>query len=72
MEKLVKVGTMPGKIEEVVVAIGTSIKALLSIACKDPTGYEVKVDTVKCDDLEGTNVEENTQMVLLVKQVKGN
>lgn len=72
MEKTVKVGTMPGKIEEYIVAVGTSIKALLGIAGKDPTGYEVKVDTFKVDDLENTSVEENTNVVLLVKQVKGN
>lgn len=72
MEKTVKVGMMPGKIDEYLVEIGTSIKALLGIAQKDPAGYEVKVDSTKIDDLEGTKVDESTNAVILVKQVKGN
>lgn len=72
MEKIVKVGQMPGKIDEFLVEIGTSIKALLGIAQKDPSGYEVKVDSVKVDDLESTTVTESTNAVILVKQVKGN
>lgn len=72
MEKLVKVGTMPGKIDEYAVDIGTSIKKLLEIACKDPQGYEVKLDSNKVEDLENTFVDEKTNSVLLVKQVKGN
>jgi len=72
MEKTVKVGKMPGRINEFVVAEGTSIKELLGLAELDAAGCDVKIDGVKVTDLEGTKVTANTSLVLLAAQVKGN
>ena len=70
--KTVRVGIMPGRINEFAVAEGATIKSVLEIAELDATGYEVKVDGSKVTDLEGTTVTSSTNLVLLAKQVKGN
>lgn len=72
MSKVIKAGMMPGRINEVVVANGTSIEEVLQIADLDPTGYEVKVDGVTIQDASSAFVDDSTNLVLLVKQVKGN
>jgi soluble P-type ATPase len=72
MERTIKVGVMPGKINEFVVEVGTTITDVLVLAGLDPSGYDVKVDGVKSTDLNRTVVEERTNLVLLAKQVKGN
>lgn len=70
MEKMLKVGVMPGRIQEVAVNTGMTLKEVIALAGLDANGYEVKVDgTVK--SLEST-VTENDNLVLLVKQIKGN
>ena len=71
MEKVVRVGMMPGRIEEFAVEVGTSINEVLSMAGLNPTGYDVKVDGVKVVDFS-TPITENTNLILLAKQVKGN
>ena len=71
MEKVVRVGMMPGRISEYAVEIGTPISNVLSMASLDPSGYDVKVDGVKVTDLSFP-VAENTNLILLAKQVKGN
>lgn len=70
MERIVKVGKMPGRINEVVVAEGTTVRELLSLAELDSTGYDIKVDgeTASLDNV----INESTNLVLLAKQVKGN
>ncbi len=70
MEKVLRVGKMPGRITEVVVEVGTSIKEVLELAELDATGFEIKVDgnTATLD----TKVTENTNLVILAQQVKGN
>lgn len=70
-EKTVKVGMMPGRINEFVVETGTSIADLLAMAELNPTGYDVKVDGAKIEDFS-TPVTPTTNLVLLAKQVKGN
>ena len=72
MQKTVKVGMMPGRINEFVVEVGTSIKDLLLVAELDATGYEIKVDGATITTTEAVVVNESTNLVLLVKQVKGN
>lgn len=70
MEKMLKVGVMPGRIQEVAVTTGMTLKEVIALAGLDANGYEVKVDgTVK--SLESA-VTENDNLVLLVKQIKGN
>lgn len=70
MERTIRVGVMPGRINEFVVEDSTTIAELLTLAELDPSGYEVKVDGTKFTDLNrpvGT-----ANLVLLAKLVKGN
>lgn len=70
MEKMIKIGVMPGRIQEVVCENGATIRELLVISDLDSTGYEIKVDgsVVSLDHQIG----DNDNLVLLVKQIKGN
>lgn len=70
MEKVLRVGKMPGRITEVVVEVGTSIKDVLEIAGLDANGFEIKVDG-NAATLD-TVVKEDTNLVILAQQVKGN
>jgi|GEM_PF-3464814 len=72
MEKVIRVGMMPGRIEEYAVEVGTPISEVLAMAGLDPTGYDVKVDGIKITELSQNNVDESTNLILLAKQVKGN
>jgi len=72
MEKIIRVGMMPGRIEEYAVEVGTPISEVLAIAGLDPTGYDVKVDGIKITELSQNYVDESTNLILLAKQVKGN
>lgn len=68
--KEVKVGQMPGKIESFAVETGTTVETLLELASLNADGFEIKVDGTTVDsDFEVTP---STNMVLLVKRVKGN
>lgn len=67
----VRVGVMPGKIEEYSVEAGTTVEAVLELAGLDASGYDVKVDGEKVE-YKHTVVTESTSLILLVKQVKGN
>lgn len=70
MEKMLKVGVMPGRINEVVVETGTTLSDVLSLAELDANGYEVKVDgNVKSLDYA---IQSDDNLVLLVRQIKGN
>jgi G3E family GTPase len=70
MTNLIKVGVMPGRIQEVAVEIGTPISTVLTLAGLDAAGYEIKVDGVVSS--VDTLTTESTNLVLLTKQVKGN
>lgn len=72
MEVLVKVGKMPGEIREYGIQEGTSVREALNIAGLDPSGYEVKVDTVPCANIDAKKVTSTTKLILLVAKVKGN
>ncbi len=69
--QIVRVGTMPGKINEFAVEAGTSIASILEIAGLSADGFEVKVDGTKVTDFN-TQITEGTNLILLAKQVKGN
>lgn len=71
MEKLVRVGMMPGRINEFAVEEGASVADVLALAELDATGYDVKVDGEKVDPTSAF-VTANTSLILLAKQVKGN
>lgn len=70
--KTVRVGQMPGQINEFAVEVGTSISALIQLAGLTATGFEVKVDGSTVSNLSGTFVTASTNLVILAKQVKGN
>lgn len=69
--KTVRVGQMPGRIEEFAVEVGSTITEVLAIAGLDASGFEVKVDGNKVTDLS-QKVTASTNLILLAKQVKGN
>jgi galactitol-specific phosphotransferase system IIB component len=69
-EKTVKVGVMPGRINEFVVDSSTSISDVLALAELDASGYEVKADGTKVTDF--SQPVGATNLILLTKQVKGN
>lgn len=65
----VKVGVFPGRLEEVALEDGATVKDALRAAGKDATGYEVRVNSESADlsfELE------DDDRVLLTKQIKGN
>lgn len=70
MEKIIKVGVMPGRIQEVAVEVGTTVGQVLEIAGLESAGYEIKVDGVVAT--VDTQITESTNLILLAKQVKGN
>lgn len=68
--KTVRVGVMPGRINEFAVEVGTPVSAVLELADLSSTGFEIKVDgQVASVDTVVTN---DTNLILLAKQVKGN
>lgn len=70
MEKVLRVGKMPGRIQEVVVETGASVGEVLELAELSADGYEVKVDG-KVATLN-TQVTESTNLIILAQKVKGN
>ena len=70
MTKIIRVGSMPGKIQEVAVEVGTTIKEVLEIAELEVAGKEVKIDGVVSELTDV--VTDSTKLVLLVSRVKGN
>jgi putative ubiquitin-RnfH superfamily antitoxin RatB of RatAB toxin-antitoxin module len=69
VEKVVRVGKMPGRIQEVLVQTGTSIREVLELAGLDSTGYEIKIDG-QVGSLDST-VGEDTNLIVLAQQIKG-
>ena len=69
MEKVLRVGKMPGRITEVVVNTGTTIADVLEVAGLDATGFSIKVDGQE-SSLDA-KVTESTNLVILAAQVKG-
>jgi hypothetical protein len=66
----VKVGVMPGRVQEFAVSSETTFSELFTIAEVNPDGYEVKADGVKITDF--SQAVGTASLVLLAKQVKGN
>ena len=69
MEKILRVGKMPGRITEVVVNTGTTIADVLEVAGLDAQGYSIKVDG-QASSLDA-KVTESTNLVILAQEVKG-
>lgn len=72
MERLVKVGIMPGRLQEVAVSVGTTVGDVIALALPDTStsGYEIKMDgnTVTLS----TQITAATNLILLTQMVKGN
>lgn len=70
MEMLnVKVGVMPGKLEEVVVESGTKVKEIFALANIDIAGYETRLDGVVVDADKPVF---NGALLVAMKKIKGN
>jgi hypothetical protein len=69
-DSVVKIGVMPGRVQEFAVSNETTFNELFALADVDPSGYEVKADGVKVTDFNAQIG--STALVLLAKQVKGN
>ena len=69
MEKVIRVGKMPGRIVEVVVGEEATIQEVLSLAGLDASGFDIKVDgkLAKLDEKVG-----EANLVILAQRVKGN
>jgi len=67
---VIKIGVMPGRIQEIAVTAGTTIKEAIELAGLDSNGFEIKVD----GSVVGVDytIKSSDNLVLLVKQIKGN
>lgn len=70
MERLLKVGTVPGMVKDVVVTTGMTVKQVLALADLNPAGFELKLNgqTVQ----ESDTIKANSNTLFLVAKVKGN
>ena len=71
MTKTVRVAIMPGNIWEYAVLEGITISKVLELAGLSAEGYDVKVDGAKVNPADAT-ITSGTNLILLVKQLKGN
>jgi hypothetical protein len=69
MERIIKVGQMPGRIVEVLVGENTTIAQAIELAGFEKNGYEVKVDSNVVTNLDTTVG--NANYIILAKPVKG-
>jgi putative ubiquitin-RnfH superfamily antitoxin RatB of RatAB toxin-antitoxin module len=67
---VLKVGVIPGSVNEFAVEEGSTIEEVLTLANLSSDGYDVRLDgeLVDLDDI----VEEDSKLVILAKQIKGN
>lgn len=65
----VRVGYMPGTIQEVAVSSGAKVSEVLSVAGMESSGYDIRVNGETATT--STTVSQGA-LVLLVKQIKGN
>jgi putative ubiquitin-RnfH superfamily antitoxin RatB of RatAB toxin-antitoxin module len=67
---LVKVGQIPGAVNEYALEEGTTVASALELAGLTATGFDVRLDgvTVSTD----TVIPSNAKMIILAKQIKGN
>lgn len=69
MERTVKVGKMPGRINEVLVSEETTIGQAIELAGLEATGYDIKVDGVVKSE---SDLVEDANLIVLAQRVKGN
>lgn len=70
MEKIIRVGKMPGRISEVVVETGATVQDVLAVAELSAEGFDIKVNGQlgNLTDVVGTD----TELIILSQRVKGN
>ena len=66
----VNVGKLPGRMTPVAVEDGASVRDALAAAGLDATGFEVRLNSDKIDDLGGTVAHGDS--VYLAQKIKGN
>lgn len=69
-EVILKVGVVPGAINEFAVEEGATVAEVLELAGLSAAGYDIRLDgeVVTVTDL----IEEDSQLLVLAKQIKGN
>lgn len=65
----IRIGVMPGRIEEYALENGVKVQDALEIAKLNASGYQIKINGN--DATLDTELKDN-DLVLLVKQIKGN
>ena len=72
MERLVKVGVMPGRLTEVAVNVGSTVGQAIELAQLgvSTSGYEIKMDGITVST--STPITAATNLILLTQMVKGN
>ncbi len=65
----VRIGAMPGRINDYVLESGTTVKGALEVAELSSAGYQIKVNSENATE---DTVLNDGDLVLLVKQIKGN
>ena len=72
MERLVKVGVMPGRLTEVAVNVGSTVGQAIELAQLgvSTSGYEIKMDGITVNT--STPITAATNLILLTQMVKGN
>ena len=68
-ELTVKVGTMPGRINEYIVNDGAKVSDVLQIAELSASGYQIKINGNEATE---DTLLQDSDLILLVKQIKGN
>lgn len=66
----VKIGVMPGRIEEFAIEEGTTVLQALEIAGLEVGEFEIKIDGSTAS--ESDTITQGTNVILLTKKVKGN
>ena len=69
MERFVRVGRLPGRVEEIKVKEDAAVVDVLAMAKLTPDGYEVRLNGEPADIRQRVQPGDT---VLLVKQIKGN
>ena len=67
---ILKVGIVPGAINEFVVEEGTTVGEVLTLAQLERAGYDVRLDGDLVEDADF--IEEDSKLLVLAKQIKGN
>ena len=65
----IKVGVMPGKLEEVIAEEGTKVRDIFALAEIDIEGYELRLDGEKVKEYDEV---QSGNLLVAMKKIKGN